>query len=155
SSLRPECPGSIELPEWLDAEVIHVVGPGVARAAIDEARREESLPTELSELIFRALQAEAELLQGDDEKALEDALWVVRSLPTAEALLRARAAAIGARAAENLRKTDIAMNLYAAVMASDPGAIRRLGYTLPVTFMPMGSDPELEEAIDLLKGSPR
>jgi tetratricopeptide (TPR) repeat protein len=155
TSLRPECPGSIELPEWLDADVIHVVGPGVALAAIAEARKEETLPPELADLIFRSLEAESELQLGDDAKAFEDASWVVRQLPATEALLRARAAAIAAKAAWNLRRFDEATEMFGLVMSTDPGAIRRLGLTLPVVISPGTDDPEVKEAIELLEGSPR
>jgi tetratricopeptide (TPR) repeat protein len=154
TSLRPECPGSIELPEWLDAEVIHVVGPGVALAAIEDGRMEETLPPELSELIFRSLEGEAELEAGDDAEALEHASWVVQSLPATEALLRARAAAVAARAAWNLKKVDRAMEMYSVVMASDPGAIRRMGFTLPVVLVAGNDRPEVLRAVELLKSSP-
>lgn len=154
TSLRPECPGSIELPEWLDAEVVHVVGPGVALAAIAEARAEETLPPELSELIFRALQAEAELAKGEDEAALDGATFAIEHLPATEVLLRARSAAVGARAARNLKRYDRALELYGTVMASDPGAIRRMGLTLPVSISAASPGPEIEGAIQLLKKSP-
>jgi pentatricopeptide repeat protein len=153
TSLRPECPGSIELPEWLDADVIHIVGPGVALAAIEEARAEETLPPEQADLVFRALEAEAQLLAGDDAIALENATWVVEHYGASEALLRARAAAIGARAAENLGAYDRARELLAVVLTSDPGLIRRLGHTLPVVFTP-SSEPEAQAALEHLRSSP-
>lgn len=155
TSLRPECPGSIELPEWLDAEVVDVVGPGVALAAIKEARAEETLPAEVSDLIFRALEGEAELLEGDDERALADATWVLRNLPATEALLRARAASVAARAATNLKRYDEAKAAFAVILASDPEAIRRLGLALPVTIAAGDDSPEVVTAAGLLERSPR
>jgi pentatricopeptide repeat protein len=154
SSLRPECPGSIELPEWLDAEIIHVVGPGVALAAIREARFEETLPPELSELIFRSFEAEAYLLRGDEAAALENASWVVEHLPPSEALLRARAAAIAAQAAVETGDYEQAMQMYTVVLSTDPGVIRRLGFTLPVVLEAGEDTPEVAEALELLSGSP-
>lgn len=154
SSLRPECPGSIELPEWLDAEIIHVVGPGVALAAIEEARFEETLPPEQSELIFRSFEGEAKLLRGDEEGAFEDASWVVEHLPPSEALLRARAAAIAAQAAVELNDFERAMQFYTIVLSTDPGVIRRLGFTLPVMLESGEDAPEVVEALDLLQSSP-
>ncbi|MCK6550375.1 tetratricopeptide repeat protein [Myxococcota bacterium] len=154
SSLRPECPGSIELPEWLDAEVVHVVGPGVALAAIAKARAEETLPRAQADLIFRALEAEAFLAKGDDAEALDAAVWVVENLPPSEALLRARAAAIGARAAIELGDEARAMAMLGLVMATDPGVIRRLGHTLPVTIVPVDDDADVREAVDLLEDVP-
>jgi tetratricopeptide (TPR) repeat protein len=91
TTLRPECPGSLEMPAWLDADVIEIVGPGVALAAIAEARKEETLPEHLAEPVFAALEAEAYLQQGDDARALARAEIAIKGLLPAEALLRARA----------------------------------------------------------------
>ncbi len=49
TSLRPECPGSVEMPAWMDGELIDVVGPGVALAGIAAGRKEETLPPALAD----------------------------------------------------------------------------------------------------------
>ena len=155
SSLRPECPGSIEAPVWLDAEVVRIVGPGVALAAIREGRAEETLPAEHAEPIFQGLEAEAHLLAGSWERALEAARFVIEKLPASEALLRARSAAVGAEAAWRLGETEEALRLFKVVLATDPGFLRRLGHRLPVVLVAAEPSPAVERALALLKRSPR
>jgi tetratricopeptide (TPR) repeat protein len=154
TTLRPECPGSLEVPSWLDAEVIGIVGSGVARAAIKEARIEEVLPPENSEPVFKAFEAEAALLAGDDREALEAAVSVVERLAPTEALAKARAAAIGAEAAVRLGRAEEATALFEVVLRNDPGLIRRLGLTLPVSVTTDGS-PAAVEAASMIGRSPR
>lgn len=154
TSLRPECPGSIELPSWLDGEVIGVVGPGAALAAIEVGRRQETLPESLTKPVFAALEAEARLLKGDDAEALELAEQAVEGVLPSEVLLRARAAAIGAQAARNLGQLERAMAGFERVLTSDPALIRRLGLRLPVELVPASDAPEVRAAVDFLEQSP-
>ncbi len=154
TTLRPECPGSIEMPAWLDADVIQVVGPGVALAAIAQARREETLPEHLVEPVFAGLEAEAYLAQGDDRRALEKAELAAKGLLPAEALLRARAAAVGAEAARRLGKYADAVRLLGNVLTVDPGVIRRLGFKLPLEVLAEGDSPAVREAKSALESSP-
>lgn len=155
TTLRPECPGSIELPSWLDAEVIELVGPGVALSAIEVAREEETLPPEQAEQVFLALEAEAHWRAGDDAEALAAAERALERLPASEAMHRARVAAIGAAAAEAEGDLRRARELYTIVMTSDPSVIRRLGLSLPVKLVSLDPAPEVEEALDALESSPR
>lgn len=154
TSLRPECPGSIELPEFLDGDVVQVVGPGVALAAIEQGRKEETLPPELADQIFKAFEAEAYSLRGDHRAALEHAEWVLQHIAPTEALLFARSAAIAASSAMELGRYDKAMQHYTEVLAKDPGVLRRLGYTLPVVLEAGGDSPEVARALELLEDSP-
>lgn len=154
STLRPECPGSIELPSWLDAEVIDLVGPGVALAALKTSRRQETLPEALSEPVFLGFEAEAYWRRGDMERALTLAQEVLRLLPASEALHRARAAAVGAAAAAELGQQSQARALYQVVIAQDPAVIRRLGLRLPVRLVGLGNAQVVADALDLLEGSP-
>lgn len=155
TTLRPECPGSIELPPWLDAEVITVVGPGVALAAIAQSRVEETLPPGLSEPVFAGLEAEAELLAGESERALERADEALRSLLSSENLLRARVAAVGAEAAWRLGDAARARAFFLQVLQSDPGALLRLGFALPVRPSARTEAPDVLTALELLEDSPR
>jgi tetratricopeptide (TPR) repeat protein len=152
TSLRPECPGSLELPSWLDADLIPLVGPGVARATLTLARAEETLESRLTEPIFRGFEAEAALLAGEDDAALEAARATLAGLSPAEVMLRARAAAIGAEAARRLGDADAALGLYRVVLASDPGVLRRLGFPLPVRVSSAGAGAAARAA-ELLEGA--
>ncbi len=154
TTLRPECPGSIELPNWLDPEAIAIVGPGVARAAIDRARKEETLPENLAGPVFTALEAEAALLAGDEKTALSKAEEAVKTLVPSEALARARVAAVGAEAAARLGNYERAMSFYALVLHNDPGVLRRMGLRLPVVIDKMAEDEAIDRAAQLLEASP-
>lgn len=154
TSLRPECPGSVELPSWLDGEVVQVVGAGVATAGIRAARREETLPEALSEPVFRAFEAEAHFLAGRYPEAKEAALFAVENLAPVESLRRARVAALGAAAAERSRDLATARGLYEAALGQDPGVFRRLGLTLPVRLELEQRTAAAEQARRWLAGSP-
>ncbi|MBI2375606.1 MAG: hypothetical protein HYV07_16545 [Deltaproteobacteria bacterium] len=154
ASLRPECPGSLELPNWLDGELIAVVGPGVALESIERSVADEALPEATAAPIFAALRAEAFLLGGDDEAALREAKKAVEKLTPEEALLRARAAAIGAEAARREGLVEEATALYARALGSDPGVFRRLGFVLPVRLEASPDSDAAHRAVELLESSP-
>ena len=155
STLRPECPGSVEGPAWLDVEVVDLVGPGVALAALERARREEELPSEQAEMIFGVHEAEAHWRAGSNEKALEVAKSTLERLPMFEIMLRARVAAVAADAAWRLGDYDRSLRLFRTVLSSDPGVLRRLGLRLPVRLTRIGDAPEVVRAMQMLAGSPR
>jgi tetratricopeptide (TPR) repeat protein len=154
TSLRPECPGSVEVPAWLDGEVVRIVGPGVALAGLAEARKAETLPPALADQIFVALEAEAHLLDGDDARALTEAGEALRLLPTYEVMLRGRAAAIAAEAARREGRLDDSLAYLRLVLATDPGAIRRMGLELPVRVAGTSEGPAIDRALELLGDSP-
>ena len=154
SSLRPECPGSVELPSWLDPEVVRVVGAGVALAGIDTARAQETLPEALAEPIFAMLSAEAYEMRGDHAEALAAATEALDGLLPTEVLMKARAHLLAASSARALGRTGDAMVHLESVLMSDPGLVRRLGMTLPVRVQLADDDPATAEAARLLEGSP-
>ncbi len=155
SSLRPECPGSVEVPAWLDGEVVQVVGPGVTLAGVAQAREEETLEPAFAGPVFAAFEAEAYWLDGDLESAFERAGIAAEQLPAVEVLLRARAQAIAADAAWRLGRVGPALAHFEAVLQADPGVLRRLGIRLPVSVVGSGSRAGVTAAVDHLDGSPR
>ena len=155
ASLRPECPGSVEGPAWLDVEIVDLVGPGVALAALDQARVIERLPTEQAEMVFGVHEAEAHWRASDTESALRVAKETLALLPIFEVMLRARVAAIGADSARREGDYEEAQRLFRQVMDSDPGVLRRLGLQLPVRFSRVGDDPSVVRAVAMLSSSPR
>ncbi len=152
STLRPYLAGSIELPEWLEPELYRALGPGVTAAALAHAEKAEDLDG--AEGYFAASEAEIAWLEGHAEKAFDAAAKALEKLPGAEALLRARTAAVGAWAARELGKTAKQLELLDLVMQIDPGTIRRLGLALPATIE-AGDSAVAQNAGDLLAGSPR
>jgi hypothetical protein len=76
------------------------------------------------------------------------------SLPVAEVLLRARVQLVAAECARRQGDDSRAAVHYQAVLARDPGLLRRQGVRLPVTILPDGS-PLSERAARLVARSPR
>lgn len=152
SSLRPYLAGSMELSEWVEPELVAVVGPGVVAAALDAARASELLPG--AEGYFLTFEAEAAWRQGRSQAALEKAREALAELPQSEVMLGARAAAVGAAAALDAGRRSDAFELFAGALQVDPGVVRRLGLGLPCRVEPTeGAMPA--KAAALLRGSPR
>lgn len=151
ATLRPYLAGSMEIPEWIEPEIARYLGPGVVGAALDQARAQETLPD--AEGYFLAYDAEIAWLEGDSRQAVARVDRALEALPGSETLLRARLAAIGAQAARDSGNPQRALELYDLVLQQDPGVIRRLGLSLPVTFA--ASSGLAQETVGYLEGSPR
>jgi hypothetical protein len=101
------------------------------------------------------VEAVVKLARGDDARALELAQSALERLPPAEALLRARVAAVGAEAARRRGDDALIVPLFQRALELDPGIVRRLGLAIParVTLEIGGEAPE--RAATLLRRSPR
>ncbi len=152
ATLRPYLAGSIEIPEWIEPELNAVLGPGVVAAAIDRARAQETLAEARG--YFSAYESEVAYLQGRHRAALELADEALETLPSNEALLRARVAALAAQAASEIGLHSRAFELFDLAFQLDPGVIRRLGLALPATFPP-AEGQVAAAARRLLQRSPR
>lgn len=146
--------GGLEpVPTWLQGDLVELVGPGVAAVAIERARWRDPDPAFAS--YYDALTAEVALAQGDDARALAQVELALRGLPSSEVLLRARVAAIGARAAAAEGDEAAARRYLATVMQLDPGTLRRQGLALPVVIRNASSGPVGAEVAARLRSSPR
>jgi len=143
---------TLYLTEWLQSDVVRTLGPGLASAALTKAREAETHP--LASGYFAALEAEIAAARGDEADTGQWARRALIELPQAEALLRARVAALHGDAAR--REGDLARSVaaYDLVLQRDPGAIRRLGLALPVVITAGGGELA-ERAADHLRDSPR
>ena len=155
TSLRPECPGSIEISSWLNGEVVRAVGAGVALATIEQEKETETLEEQFSEPVFSGYAAEAYLLKHDYDAAVLAGEKALAGFPDSDVLPRARVAVVTAMAARELGDRQRAIELLETVLLRDPGAIRRLGYTLPVrmTVTDFAAN-EAQEILDVLSDSP-
>lgn len=149
ATLRPEVPGSLELPSWLDAEVIGLVGPGIAKAALEQARSQETLGEELVEPIFAAYAAEIAWLQGRYIRAFDFGQRALETAPKGLSMVAARAIALAGASAAKLGRYSEARAAYREAMARDPGVFIRLGLKLPVNFK---VEPGNKVAISALRG---
>lgn len=152
SRIQPHAPGFVELPEWVENDLVSLVGPGVMAAALADARARGFVDDEHG--YAQALEAEIARARGRDALALAKAEAALARLPAWEALLRARVAATGADAALALGDAARALALFDLVFQLDPGALRRMELALPARVA-AGSGPVAAEAARLLRGSPR
>ena len=88
ATLRPYLAGSVEIPEWIEPEIITLLGSGPIEAGLEEGRRlDRELPG--AEGFFDAYASESALEDGNSKQALEAADRALETLPESEALLRA------------------------------------------------------------------
>jgi hypothetical protein len=132
---------------------VELVGAGVAAVAIERARVADG--GEGFSGYHSALEAEVALAQGDETRALARVEQALRELPSTEVLLRARVAAVGARAAADEGDDAAARRYLAQVMQLDPGTIRRQGLSIPVVIRNASSGAVGAEVAARLEGSPR
>lgn len=146
--------GGLEpVPTWLQGDLVELVGPGVAAVAIERARGIDTDPAFAG--YYDALAAEVALAQGDDARALAQVELALRGLPSSEVLLRARVAAVGARAAADAGDEAASRRYLATVMQLDPGTLRRQGLAIPAVIRNTSSGPIGAEVAARLRSSPR
>jgi len=153
TTLRPEAPGSLEGPTWLDPEVVGLVGPGVARGAIAKARAAETLPPERAEPVFALLEAETHAEAGRWAAAAQAAEAALRGLLASDVMARARAHLQAGRAAARRGDAGAARRHYQRVLEADPGLFLRLGVRVPVRILAAG--PSMASLAEGVEASPR
>ncbi|MEZ4407615.1 MAG: hypothetical protein R3A52_14220 [Polyangiales bacterium] len=154
STLRVYVRGGIEpVPSWLVGDLVDVLGAGVVAVALRDARREERAFPAIR-AFHDAIDAEVKLAQGDEAGALAMARRALETLPNPEVLLRARVALIAAEAARQSGDLRAAYGFYERAMQSDPGALRRMGASIPAVVRATGGGAA-EQAGELIERSPR
>jgi tetratricopeptide (TPR) repeat protein len=146
--IAPHAASEIEIPEWIEPDLVAIVGSEIMERALEAAARDPG------DGYAHAYFAETELQRGQPVRALAHVRSALRHLPRAEALLRARVAALGVRAAGATDDVETAARLAAEALALDPGALRRARARLPVR-MPTSMDAVSQRASRLLQRSPR
>jgi hypothetical protein len=138
-------PGTLQLPEWLEPDVVAVAGAG---------GMQEILRRSPAGLHGRVYAAEAALQRGEARAALAHALAALEQLPETEVLVRARAALLAGSAEHTLGDASSAAEHFALALQLDGGALRRARSALPVRLEPDDSDVA-RIAVRVLNGSPR
>ncbi|MEX2130644.1 MAG: tetratricopeptide repeat protein [Pseudohongiellaceae bacterium] len=149
---RPYAPLDVHIPEWIEPELIALLGTGVSRALLDDALRLGAFT--LNEGYYHAYVAEAAALDRNWREVMSAGAMALSLLPAQEVLLQARLHARLGNAAYRLREFDIAIEHYQTALTQDPGIIRRLGESLPVIISDDGSEVA-GRAARLLSNSPR
>jgi tetratricopeptide (TPR) repeat protein len=130
--MRPYAPLDVHIPEWLEHELMAMMGPGVMRGIVNSAAQQGAFA--LNEGYYFAYLAEIAATQGRIEQTRELAEQALRLLPAQEVMVRTR---LSARLAEALWRgghKTAALPFYAYVMRTDPNLIRRLGMKIPVNI---------------------
>ncbi len=150
--LRPYAPLDVHIPEWLEPELVTLLGEGVIGAILEDTLAEGAFT--LNEGYYFAYHTEVSALKGNDEATLEYANRALALLPNEEHMLKARLSARVAEVAWRRGNTEVALNNYEVALQSDPSIFRRLGLSLPVNIS--GVDAPFErQVIAYLEASPR
>ena len=141
SRLRPYAPLDVHIPEWLEPDIVALVGSGVMRNVLEQAR--ENGAFQLNDGYYYAYLAEISALDGNHRLTLEAGAAALSRLPTQEVLLRARLhgrmAAAGEGSSPVVGTSLSAAEHYARALLTDPGVLRRLDLSLPVHLSSDGS----------------
>jgi tetratricopeptide (TPR) repeat protein len=150
--LRPYAPLEVHIPEWIEPEIIRVMGTGVMSTILDQARSNGAF--QLNEGYYYAYKTEIFALDGDYAQALEAGAQALRLLPAQEVLLKARNLTRMADASWALDDFSNGAQFYELAYRQDPSIIRRLGTALPVQII--ADTTELANDIaSLIEKSPR
>ena len=146
--------GGIEpVPVWLLGDLVEVLGPGLVSVVLRKVRKLDKDPR--IKPYCDAIEADVALARGDEDEAIRLARLALRKLPRNEALLRARMAAVGAKAAKRGGNKSLHLTLLSMAMQIDPSVIRRMGMTLPVRISVSATGAAADMARQLLERSPR
>lgn len=150
--LRPYAPLDVHIPEWVEPDLVALLGEGVISTILEQTREEGAF--RLNEGYYYAYRAEVDALKGNDTGLLENANRALSLLPNEENMLKGRLSARVADVAWRLGDVEVALNNYELALQADPSVLRRLGLALPVRIT--GVDAPFErQVIDYLESSPR
>ncbi len=152
SRLRPYAPLDVHIPEWLEPEIVKLIGPGVVLNTLRRANDNGAF--QLNQGYYYAYLTEIAYLRGDSSSLRPAANQALELLPAAEVLLRARVTLRLAETAWAAGEQETSQALYARAWRRDPGLFRRLGLSLPVSIQTDGSQLA-EDAAQILARSPR
>ncbi len=150
--LRPYAPLDVHIPEWVEPDLVHLIGTGVMSEVLEQARANGAF--QLNEGYFYAYLTEINAVDGDFSEVISSGRDALNLLPAAEVLLRARVAANMGKAMWVIGDNVQALEFYQQAYTQDPSIIRRLGLALPITFASDNS-AVAAEAIEYLQNSPR
>ena len=150
--LRPYAPLDVHIPEWIEPEIVGLIGTGVMQSVSETARANGAFM--LNNGYFHAYRTEIAALQGDEVETIARGELALAELPAQEAMLRGRVSARVADAHWREGNFAAALTHYEQAYALDPSIVRRLGMALPVTIV--GDETAIAgQTLDYLQRSPR
>ncbi len=150
--LRPYAPLDVHIPEWLEPEIVSILGTGVMSNVLNRARSNGAFS--LNEGYYYSYSTEVASIQGRNQQVLELGARALELLPAEEVLLQARILARMGSASLRLDRNDDALNFLEAAYRKDPSIVRRLGISIPIRIQKDSSDFSSLLG-SYLEGSPR
>ena len=150
--LRPYAPLDVHIPEWIEPDLVRIMGTGVMLNTLEQARDKGAFL--LNEGYYFSYLTEIEYLDGNTEAVIASGQIAMENLPEQEALLKGRVLARLAEANWQAGRFQQALLDYQSALLLDPSLFRRLNLSLPITIVSDGS-PASDQAARLLKRSPR
>jgi len=135
--LRPYAPLDVHIPEWVEPEIVKLIGTGVMSNILEQALSNGAF--QLNEGYYHAYRAEISALDNNTRATLDAGQQALALLPQQEVLLRARITARVAKAAFDASNLDEALKMYEIAYRQDPSILRRLETSLPVNIVADGS----------------
>jgi tetratricopeptide (TPR) repeat protein len=127
--VRPYAPLDVHIPEWLEPELVKIIGTGIMNQILDQALANGAF--QLNDGYFNAYKTEIHAQEGDADELIRSATTALAKLPDQEILLRARISARLARAHWQRGEAEEANAQFVQAFSQDPSVIRRLQTTLP------------------------
>ncbi|PCJ22628.1 MAG: hypothetical protein COA96_13885 [SAR86 cluster bacterium] len=152
SRLRPYAPLDVHIPEWIEPEIISLMGTGVMSSILEQANTNGAF--KLNSGYYYAYHSEIAAVEHQNSLVLEAGARALAELPPQEVLLRARLSAHMAEASWDNDDVSSALTLYESAFKQDPSILRRLALSLPVTLVSDGSD-FADQVVSYLANSPR
>lgn len=131
--LRPYAPLDVHIPEWVEPEIVKIIGTGVMSNILDQALSNGAF--QLNKGYYHAYRTEISSLDNNTQATLSAGQQALALLPQQEVLLRARVTARVAEAAFDASNIDEAVKMYEIAYQQDPSILRRLETSLPVKIV--------------------
>jgi tetratricopeptide (TPR) repeat protein len=150
--LRPYAPLDVHIPEWIEPDIVRLMGTGVMSGLLEKAQQSGAFM--LNDGYYFSYATEIAALDKRHDDVLILGQQALELLPRQEVLLLARVHARMGFAAWREGMPGQGIASYREALQLDPGIVRRIGASIPVTFTD-GSDEVSRHAIRFLKRSPR
>jgi len=150
--LRPYAPLDVHIPEWIEPDIVRLMGTGVMTGLLDRAQQSGAFM--LNNGYYYSYATEIAALEKRHDEVLLSGQQALDLLPQQEVLLQARVHVRMGDSAWRRGLQEQAIESYRDALQLDPGILRRLDGSIPVTFA--GNNDDLSRhAIRFLKRSPR
>jgi tetratricopeptide (TPR) repeat protein len=150
--LRPYAPLDVHIPEWIEPDIVRLMGTGVMSGLLEKARQSGAFM--LNDGYYFSYATEIAALDKRHDDVLALGQQALELLPRQEVLLRARVHARMGFAAWSRDALQQGISSYRAALQLDPGIVRRIDASVPV-FFAVGNDEVSRHAVRFLKRSPR